>query len=52
VADRSRFTDRPTMSRLPYSPAMGVVMTQREGSHGDQFWQDEFPLMVAWAFGE
>jgi enterochelin esterase-like enzyme len=28
-----------------------VVMTERIGSHGDAFWQEEFPLMVAWAFG-
>jgi enterochelin esterase-like enzyme len=28
-----------------------VVMKERLGSHGDAFWQDEFPLMVAWAFG-
>lgn len=28
-----------------------VVMTQREGSHGDPFWQAELPLMVDWAFG-
>ena len=28
-----------------------VVMTERVGSHGDAFWQEEFPLMVAWAFG-
>jgi len=28
-----------------------VVMTERAGSHGDPFWRDEFPLMVAWAFG-
>ena len=28
-----------------------VVMTGRVGSHGDSFWQEEFPLMVAWAFG-
>ena len=28
-----------------------VVMTERVGSHGGAFWQDEFPLMVAWAFG-
>jgi enterochelin esterase-like enzyme len=27
-----------------------VVMTRRTGSHGDAFWQEEFPLMVAWAF--
>jgi pimeloyl-ACP methyl ester carboxylesterase len=28
-----------------------VVMTERVGSHGDAFWRDELPLMVAWAFG-
>jgi enterochelin esterase-like enzyme len=28
-----------------------VVMRQRAGSHGGTFWQKEFPLMVAWAFG-
>jgi hypothetical protein len=28
-----------------------VVMKTRPGSHGGAFWQDEFPLMVAWAFG-
>jgi enterochelin esterase-like enzyme len=27
-----------------------VVMHERDGSHGDAFWQEEFPLMVAWAF--
>jgi enterochelin esterase-like enzyme len=27
-----------------------VVMKERDGSHGDKFWQTEFPLMVAWAF--
>ena len=27
-----------------------VVMTTRVGAHGDVFWRDEFPLMVAWAF--
>jgi aminoglycoside phosphotransferase (APT) family kinase protein len=26
-------------------------MTERVGSHGDAFWREEFPLMVAWAFG-
>ncbi len=29
-----------------------VVMTERAGSHGDPFWREEFPLMVAWAFGD
>jgi enterochelin esterase-like enzyme len=28
-----------------------VVMTRRVGSHGDALWREEFPLMVAWAFG-
>ena len=28
-----------------------VVLTERDGSHGDAFWREEFPLMVAWAFG-
>jgi enterochelin esterase-like enzyme len=28
-----------------------VVMTERVGTHGGAFWQREFPLMVAWAFG-
>jgi enterochelin esterase-like enzyme len=28
-----------------------VVMSERVGSHGDTFWQEELPLMVAWAFG-
>jgi enterochelin esterase-like enzyme len=27
-----------------------VVMTERVGIHGDAFWREEFPLMVAWAF--
>jgi enterochelin esterase-like enzyme len=29
-----------------------VVMNERPGSHGDSFWQEELPLMVAWAFGQ
>ncbi|HTX51032.1 MAG TPA: alpha/beta hydrolase-fold protein [Caulobacteraceae bacterium] len=28
-----------------------VVMTERDGSHGDTFWRDELPLMAGWAFG-
>jgi enterochelin esterase-like enzyme len=27
-----------------------VVMYERPGGHGDVFWREEFPLMVAWAF--
>lgn len=29
-----------------------VVMSERVGSHGDALWREEFPLMVAWAFGQ
>ena len=29
-----------------------VVMTERDGSHGDAFWREEFPLMVDWAFAD
>ena len=29
-----------------------VIMNERHGSHGDPFWQEELPLMVAWAFGQ
>jgi pimeloyl-ACP methyl ester carboxylesterase len=28
-----------------------VVMNERAGSQGGAFWREEFPLMVAWAFG-
>jgi enterochelin esterase-like enzyme len=28
-----------------------VVMNERAGPHGGAFWREEFPLMVAWAFG-
>lgn len=28
-----------------------VVVTERNGNHGDPFWRDELPLMVDWAFG-
>lgn len=28
-----------------------VVLTERPGDHGDEFWIAEFPPMVAWAFG-
>jgi len=27
-----------------------VVMSERLGPHGGEFWGEEFPLMVAWAF--
>jgi pimeloyl-ACP methyl ester carboxylesterase len=27
-----------------------VVMTERVGAHGDAFWRQELPRMVAWAF--
>lgn len=28
-----------------------VVMRERAGTHGGAFWQEEFPLMIKWAFG-
>jgi enterochelin esterase-like enzyme len=28
-----------------------VLMIERVGTHGGPFWREEFPLMVAWAFG-
>jgi enterochelin esterase-like enzyme len=28
-----------------------VLLMERAGSHGGAFWREEFPLMVAWAFG-
>jgi hypothetical protein len=28
-----------------------VVIAERDGPHGGAFWNEEFPLMVAWAFG-
>ncbi|MGI9614684.1 MAG: alpha/beta hydrolase [Acidimicrobiales bacterium] len=27
-----------------------VVISERDGDHGDDFWRDELPLMVGWAF--
>ena len=32
------------------SAGADVVMTERVGPHGGDFWGEEFPLMVAWAF--
>jgi hypothetical protein len=29
-----------------------VRFTGRAGNHGDAFWAEEFPLMVAWAFND
>ena len=29
-----------------------VKMEVRDGAHGGAFWREEFPLMVAWAFGK
>ena len=28
-----------------------VVMSERVAGHDDAMWREEFPLMVAWAFG-
>jgi enterochelin esterase-like enzyme len=32
------------------SAGADVVMAERTGSHGDDFWREEFPMMVQWAF--
>ena len=40
---------RPTERQSP--TGADVVARERVGSHGDAFWQEELPLMVAWAFG-
>jgi enterochelin esterase-like enzyme len=32
------------------SAGADVVMTERIGPHGGEFWGEEFPLMVTWAF--
>jgi enterochelin esterase-like enzyme len=29
-----------------------VVLNERAGSHGGAFWREEFPRMIAWAFGQ
>lgn len=29
-----------------------VVMSEREAGHDEAMWREEFPLMVAWAFGK
>lgn len=53
---RARANLSSTRTRLggqaaPREAGADVVMTERVGSHGDPFWRQEFPLMVAWAFG-
>lgn len=35
-----------------HGAAADVVMRKRAAGHDDTMWRDEFPLMVAWAFGE
>jgi predicted esterase len=46
------FLQNATRWAVALRAAGGDVETaERSGSHGDGFWQDEFPLMVAWAFG-
>jgi enterochelin esterase-like enzyme len=46
------FLDNATRWAAALSAAgADVVARERVGSHGDAFWQEELPLMVAWAFG-
>lgn len=37
-------------ARALHEAGADVTMTQRDGGHGDPFWKEEFPRMVAWAF--
>ena len=48
----SRFSSRtPTLwADALRAAGADVVLTERVGGHGDAFWREEFPLMVAWAF--
>ena len=39
-------------ARALHDAGADVVLHKRPGSHGDAFWQEEFPLMVAWAFAQ
>ncbi len=39
-------------ARALHDAGADVVMRKRPGSHGGVFWQEEFPLTAAWAFGE
>ena len=54
VAGREEPFFRDNASR--WASALGeagaeVVMTERDGTHGGDFWRTELPLMAAWAFG-
>ena len=46
---RSRHSAGVRVSHGLRDAGADVVMKERPGSHGDAFWQEEFPLMVAWA---
>ena len=52
-ADEPFFLDNATRwtDALRASDA-DVVLTERPGAHGGEFWGTEFPLMVAWAFDD
>ena len=46
------FLENATRWAVALGEAAGdVVMTERAGAHGDAFWREELPKMVAWAFG-
>ena len=45
------FAYKNTAIQMTRRAGAGVVMNERAGSHGGAFWREEFPLMVAWAFG-
>lgn len=48
MVPRSR---RPLGERTGGGVGVDVVMMERDGEHGGAFWGEEFPLMVARAFG-
>jgi len=43
--------DNQATPGAPTQPSGDRIPAERVGDHGDPFWQAEFPLMVAWAFG-
>ncbi len=44
-------SDLPGTLKLKETELTAEQRRERVGSHGDAFWQEEFPRMVTWAFG-
>jgi hypothetical protein len=52
IVGADRTDDEDEMARIrEYSPSCDEERFAAHGDHGDPFWQAEFPLVVAWAFG-